>query len=189
MRRIKLKFSEEALIRAIREKHPNGARALYDMYSGSLHSIIFRILNNETLSEDVLQDTFIRIWNSFEGYDNSKGRLFTWMVHIARHMAIDQIRSKAFRNTQRTQELDSRALDIAEVDHADRRLDRKSVLQAISCLRITERQVLDLVYFKGFTHVEAAQMLNIPLGTVKTRLLTGIKRLREYYGPEIANAS
>ena len=95
----KITLSEPELVHAILEKDKNGAEALYDMYSSSLYGVIFRIVQHQEIAEDLLQDTFIRIWNSFSSYDSSKGRLFTWMVNVARNIAIDKIRSKEFRNS------------------------------------------------------------------------------------------
>ena len=90
----KITLSENELVHAILTKDRNGAEALYDMYSSSLYGVIFRIVQHEEIAEDLLQDTFIRIWNSFSSYDASKGRLFTWMVNVARNIAIDKTRSK-----------------------------------------------------------------------------------------------
>ena len=86
----KITLSENELVHAILTKDRNGAEALYDMYSSSLYGVIFRIVQHEEIAEDLLQDTFIRIWNSFSSYDASKGRLFTWMVNVARNIAIDK---------------------------------------------------------------------------------------------------
>ena len=80
----KITLSEPELVHAILEKDKNGAEALYDMYSSSLYGVIFRIVQHQEIAEDLLQDTFIRIWNSFSSYDAAKGRLFTWMVNVAR---------------------------------------------------------------------------------------------------------
>src|SRR5687768_13913477 len=91
-------LSENELIRALRNKERIGAEALYDMYSSSLYGIIYRIIQHEEISEDLLQETFIKIWNSFGSFDPEKGRLFTWMVNLARNLSIDKIRSKDFRN-------------------------------------------------------------------------------------------
>ena len=86
----KISLSEEELVIAIRNKENVGAEALYEMYSSSLYGVIYRIIQHEEIAEDLLQDTFIRIWNSFSSYDSTKGRLFTWMVNIARNISIDK---------------------------------------------------------------------------------------------------
>jgi len=101
----KLTFPEEHLIRLIRERHPDGAKALYHMYGYSLYGVISRIIMDAVLSEDILQDCFIKVWENFDSYNESRGRLYTWISNIARNMAIDQIRSKGFRNSQRHQRI------------------------------------------------------------------------------------
>ena len=169
------------LIRLIREKHPDGAAALYDMYGASLYGVIFRIITDVMLSEDVLQETFIRVWQSFALYDPAKGRLFTWMVNIARRQAIDLLRSKNYKKDLKTGELmGCDELLIAPVNYYDR-ADRAQVRQAVTLLADPERVVLELIYFRGYTHTEAAEALKMPLGTVKTCWLRAIKKLRGYY--------
>ena len=108
----KTTLSEPELVQAILEKDKNGAEALYDMYSSSLYGVIFRIVQHQEIAEDLLQDTFIRIWNSFSSYDAAKGRLFTWMVNVARNIAIDKTRSKEFRNSAKTEDIENNVLII-----------------------------------------------------------------------------
>jgi len=97
-RKRKISLSEEELVRALRNRERIAIEALYDMYSSSLYGVISRIIVDTATAEDVLQETFIKIWNSFSAYSTEKGRLFTWMVNIARNLAIDKIRSKDFKN-------------------------------------------------------------------------------------------
>lgn len=176
-------FPEETLIRLVRERHPLGAEALYAMYSASLYGVVSRIIPDTGLSEDVLQDSFIRIWLGFDQYDPFKGRLFTWMVNIARHLAIDQIRSKSYRNRQRHDEL-SACDHLAAAEHGYTRIDQVMIRTGVGLLPEAERSVIDLIYFGGFTHIETAEQLRLPLGTVKTRLTRAVRKLRHYYTSE-----
>jgi len=155
--------------------------ALYDMYSASLFGVIVRIVNDEALAEDILQDTFVKIWNSFSSYSTEKGRLFTWMVNIARNLAIDKIRSKDFKNQTKNQELENNVTFIDEQRNTVYKPELLGVKDLVEQLKPEQKSILDLVYFKGYTHVEAADELGVPLGTIKTRLRMAIIQLRKYF--------
>jgi len=174
-------LSETDLIEALRQKDKIGAEALYDMYSSSLYGIIYRIVQHEEIAEDLLQETFVKIWNSFSSFDSSKGRLFTWMANIARNLSIDKIRSKDFRNNSKNQDIENSVNFIDEKRSSAINPDTLGVKELVSKLKPDQKSILDLVYFRGFTHVEAAEELGIPLGTVKTRLRMAIIMLRKYF--------
>ncbi|WP_121810228.1 RNA polymerase sigma factor [Mucilaginibacter kameinonensis] len=171
-------FPEDKLISLIRERHPLGAEALYDMYSSSLYGLIVRIVPETAISEDILQETFIRVWSAFEGYDASKGRIYTWMVNIARNLAIDRVRSRTYRNSLLNHELDGYEEFFIQPESASEKADMAFIKKIATTLPNTEREIVDLIYYKGYTHAEVAEQLKIPLGTAKTRLLRAIKRLR-----------
>lgn len=119
----KLYYPEDTLIRLLKERHPNGARALYDMYSAALFGAIIRIIPNQSQAEDILQETFIRLWQSTPLYQPEKGRLFTWMISIARNSAIDRLRAKSYRMNLQTQGLEG-CESIPAMDYdCDNRLD------------------------------------------------------------------
>lgn len=166
---------------ALRNKEKAGAEALYDMYSSSLYGIIFRIVQHEEIAEDLLQDTFVRIWNSFSSYDESKGRLFTWMVNIARNISIDKTRSKDFRNSSKTEDIENNVLSLEM--QADNTLNPETMglKELVAKLKPEQKIILDMVYFRGFTHAEVSEELEIPLGTVKTRLRNAIISLRKVF--------
>ena len=177
----KTTLSEPELVQAILEKDKNGAEALYDMYSSSLYGVIFRIVQHQEIAEDLLQDTFIRIWNSFSSYDAAKGRLFTWMVNIARNIAIDKTRSKEFRNSAKTEDIENNVLIIDKQVNTIINPETIGLKDLIGKLKPEHKIILDLVYFEGLTHVEVAKKLEIPLGTVKTRLRNAIITLRKLF--------
>jgi len=177
----KITLSETELIHAILKKDKYGAEALYDMYSSSLYGVIFRIVQHEEIAEDLLQDTFLRIWNSFSSYDASKGRLFTWMVNIARNIAIDKTRSKEFRNSSKTEDIENNVLSLDRLTNTEINPEIIGLKELIRKLKPEHKIILDLVYFEGFTHVEVAEKLEIPLGTVKTRLRNAIITLRKVF--------
>lgn len=155
---------------------------LYDNYAGALYGVICRIVNNNPAAEDLLQDAFVKIWKNIDSYSAAKGTLFTWMINITRNICIDHLRSKRHRqdmkiagNNYDSTETVSVALD-TNMDATV--MDLQKFTQK---LEAKHRQVIEMVYFKGYTHEEVAQILNIPVGTVKTRSRTGLKLLRELY--------
>lgn len=166
---------------ALRRREKIAVEALYDMYSASLFGVISRIINDTAVAEDVLQDTFVKIWNSFASYSTEKGRLFTWMVNIARNLAIDKIRSKDFKNQNKNQELENNVTFIDEQRNTVYKPELLGIKELVETLKPEQKSILDLVYFKGYTHVEAADELGVPLGTIKTRLRMAIVQLRKHF--------
>lgn len=156
-------------------------QALYDMYSGALLGVISRIIQQSEVAEDLLQETFIKIWNSAGSYDNTKGRLFTWMMNIARNLSIDKLRSKDFKNSAKNQDIENNVDFIDAQREVTFNADLLGVKDLVTALKPEFKAVLDMVYFKGYTHVEAAEELNLPLGTVKTRIRMGIMELRKNF--------
>lgn len=181
MRKIKISLSEPELIHAIRRKDKIGSEALYDMYSSALYGVIFRIIQHQEIAEDLLQETFVKVWNSFESYNADKGKLFTWMVNIARNVAIDKTRSKDFRNHSKTEDIENIVLSGEGGLTTAINPDTLGLKELVAKLKPDQKIILDLIYFRGFTHVEAAEELDIPLGTVKTRLRNAIITLRRVF--------
>jgi len=177
----KISLSEEDLIQALRNHEKIAVEALYDMYSASLYGVISRIVVDTPTSEDVLQETFVKIWHSFSNYSAEKGRLFTWMVNIARNLAIDKIRSKDFKNQSKNHELENNVTFIDEQKNTVYKPELMGIKNLVETLKPEQKSILDLVYFKGYTHVEAAEELGIPLGTIKTRLRMAIQELRKHF--------
>ena len=177
----KISLSEEELVLALRNREKIAVEALYDMYSASLFGVISRIIPEEAVAEDILQETFVKIWHSFSGYSSEKGRLFTWMVNIARNLAIDKVRSKDFKNQSKNHELENNVTFIDEQRNTVYKPELLGIRDLVSTLKPEQRAILDLVYFKGYTHVEAADELGVPLGTIKTRLRMGILQLRKHF--------
>jgi RNA polymerase sigma factor (sigma-70 family) len=180
-RKRKISLSEEELVLALRNHEKIAIEALYDMYSSSLFGVISRIVIDTATAEDVLQETFVKIWNSFSSYSTEKGRLFTWMVNVARNLAIDKIRSKDFKNQNKNQELENNVTSIDEQRNTIYQPELLGIRDLVQTLKPEQKSILDLVYFKGYTHVEAAEELGIPLGTIKTRLRMAIQELRKHF--------
>lgn len=166
---------------ALRNREKIAVEALYDMYSSSLFGVISRIIADTATAEDLLQETFVKIWHSFSGYSTEKGRLFTWMVNIARNLAIDKLRSKDFKNQNKNQEIENNVTFIDEQRNTVYKPELLGIKELVETLKPEQKLILDLVYFKGYTHVEAADELGIPLGTIKTRLRIAIQQLRKHF--------
>ncbi len=177
----KISLSEEELISKLKNRDTLAIRALYDMYSGALFGVISRLVSQTEIAEDLLQETFIKIWNAAESYDSSKGRLFTWMMNIARNLAIDKLRSKDFKNGIKNQDIDNNVDFIDAQKEVTFNADLLGLKDMVDALKPEFNKVLNMVYFKGYTHAEAAEELNLPLGTVKTRVRMAILQLRKHF--------
>lgn len=177
----KISLSEDDLVNALKRHDTVAIKALYDMYSGSLLGVISRIVLHNEVAEDILQETFVKIWNSAPSYDASKGRLFTWMMNVARNLAIDKLRSKDFKNANKNQDIENNVDFIDEQKKTSFNSDTLGLKELVTNLKPEFKEVLDIVYFKGYTHAEAAEHLNLPLGTVKTRVRMAIIELRKKF--------
>ncbi len=175
------KYSEPELVQLLRQKSEHVFSYLYDNYAGSLLSIIRNIVTEEELASDVLQEVFVKIWKQIDSYDSSKGRLFTWMLNIARNASIDMIRSKSFQNSRQNRELTEDVYSSGGT--SETKTDQIGLRKLVHNLKEEYRVLVELSYFQGYTQDEIAKMLNMPLGTVKTRLRTALIQLREIIKP------
>ncbi len=172
----KLTYEERDLVAALRQKDDQAFGYLYEHYAGALHGVIKQIVGDAELGNDVLQETFVNIWRRIESYDESKGRLFTWMLNVARNAAIDKTRSKGFQQSQRQIPLDGEAIQIQP--SVRQGIDDFGLKKMILRLKDEQRLLIDLSYFQGYTHEQIATALHIPLGTVKTRIRSALTQLR-----------
>jgi RNA polymerase sigma-70 factor (ECF subfamily) len=177
----KIFLEEPELVAALQQQKKIGADALYEMYSASLMGIVSRVIPDKEIAEDVLQEALIKIWNSIQQYDPTKGRLFTWMVNVSRNLAIDKVRSKDYRNHSKNQDLENHVNLIDEQRSSVYKPELLGIKDLLLKLRPEQQVIVDMIYFKGYTHVEVSDELVIPLGTVKTRLRMGIIELRKYF--------
>lgn len=170
----KLTYEEHELIASLRKKDDEAFSYLYEHYSGALYGVIKQIVVDAELCGDVLQDAFVNIWRRVELYDETKSRLFTWMLNIARNAAIDKTRSKGFQQSQRQIPLDGDVIQPSVRPGIDDYGLKKLILK----LKDEQRLLIDLSYFQGYTHEQIATALHIPLGTVKTRIRSALTQLR-----------
>lgn len=172
----KTTYSEQELVASLQERNEKAFEYLYDNYSGALFGIVNSIVTDKEIANDVLQNVFVNIWRKIESYDSIKGRLFTWMLNIARNAAIDEVRSKGFRDSQKNQSL-SDNVDVAGAVTTSS-IDDVGLRKVLTKLKGELRVLVDLSYFQGFTHEEISKILDIPLGTVKTRIRSALIQLR-----------
>lgn len=151
---------------------------LYDNYSGALYGVVLRVIKDEDIAQEVLQDAFLKIWDKIETYDASKGKLFTWMLNVTRNLAIDRTRSKEMSKGKKTDDLDLLVNRIDNQEQSELQVDTIGLKETLNQLSEEQRFVIEHLYLKGFTQSELAEEFNIPLGTVKTRTRLALIELR-----------
>jgi RNA polymerase sigma-70 factor (ECF subfamily) len=178
-------ITDAELLRQIADGDEEALSSLYDRYKSILFSLILRILHSQPEAEDILQDVFIQVWNKAGDFDEARGRPFTWLATLSRSRAIDRLRQLGSRErtaTEATREAPDVVVD-AE-DDAIRSEQSEVVRNALAALPEEQRRTLLLAYFEGLTQTEIADKLNTPLGTVKTRMRSGMMKLRELLGEQ-----
>ena len=172
--------SDVVLLKAIAARDEAALAQLYDRYDRILFGLLMRILNNREEAEDVLQEVFLQVWRKAADFDESRGRPFTWLVTLARSRGIDRLRTLAAR--ERVAEAGAREVSEEISDAATdafKSEQRGLVSDALAKLPDEQKRPIMLAYFDGLTQTEIATRLGAPLGTVKTRMRTGMIRLRE----------
>ncbi len=154
---------------------------LYDRHSASVFGLAFRVTNDRSLAEDVAQEAFLNLWRQASSFDPARAAVKTWLLTITHHRAVDAVRRRR-RPTVELDESAQRAIDrqaqAPDVWHeVSARFDQAAVRAALATLSVPQRDALELAYFGGFTQAEIAARLNIPLGTVKSRVRLGLMRM------------
>ena len=175
-------YSEEELILLLKQQSREAFNYLYDNYSAVLFGVINKVVNDEQTSQDVLQDVFVKVWNNISRYDASKGRIYTWMLNIARNAAIDKLRSKGEIMKNKIQSgqdiVDSSVVKGMKTEMVT---DTIGLKQVVDGLKPEYQTIVNMAYFKGYTLDEISKTLEIPLGTVKTRMRSAMQLLREHF--------
>ena len=171
-------MTQEELLPLLLKKDDRSFTLLYDNYSKSLYGIIFNLIKDKEEAEDVLQEVFVKIWKNIDTYNTSKGRLYTWMLNIARNSSIDKLRSKNFNNNQKNLSTDNFVHILDDNSKTINKIDAIGIKEFIKKLKPKCIQLIDLLFFKGYTQQEASDELEIPLGTVKTQNRNCMNELR-----------
>lgn len=171
--------TETELVASLKNKDRQAFNYLYDNYAGALYGVIIKILDKQEVASDILQEVFVKIWRNIDSYDAGRGRLYTWMLNIARNAAIDTLRSSGYNQEKNTQySIDNMSAHESRLS-ISMKTDHIGLKQLLLVLKEEHRQVIDLSYFKGYTQEEIAKELDIPLGTVKTRCRKALLQLKD----------
>ena len=182
-------LSDEELLGFIDLKSKVALEALYDRYSGAIYSLAVRMLRDAGAAEEVTQDAFFNVWRRASSFRRDRGKASSWLFSIGHHRIIDEVRRR--RRREQTQvHYDVELIDQPADDTNDParfaglQVQRSILKDALSTLRVEQREVVVLAYYGGLTHSEIAKRLGQPLGTVKTRMRLALKKLRLVLGPQ-----
>src|SRR5678815_3403797 len=175
---------DEKLVTRLQRRDPQALGELYDRYGRLTYALILRVVRDAGIAEDLVQETFLRVWNRVQGFDAQRGAIGPWLLAVARNRAIDYLRSTGGRERN--------ALEFEETDHPALYTDMerdllnsdqtRRVKVAMQKLSPNQRQVIELAYFEGLSQTEMAEKMGQPLGTVKTWVRTALQTLRDELG-------
>jgi RNA polymerase sigma factor (sigma-70 family) len=172
--------TEEILVCALQNHRSTDFTLIYDAYSPALYGVLLRLVKDSARAEDLLQDAFVKIWSTSQSYNPKQGRLFTWLLTITRNLAMDELRARKVRATASTYIYD-RSSEAVGTDVAEGTVHHS----LLSHLEPKHRAVVELMYYRDYTSQEAADMLKLPLGTVKTRVRTALQQLKHFFYQDI----
>ncbi|MBT8189308.1 MAG: sigma-70 family RNA polymerase sigma factor [Saprospiraceae bacterium] len=170
---------DDHIISLMKQKDKQCIEMIYDKYAAALYGVVLRIVRNESLAQDVMQESFIKIWKNSGNYNQSKSKLYTWILTICRNTSIDKVRSLKIRREKEIQKGQSN-VDNEGVNYIKPEL--LDVRKFVNKLDSKYVDVLEALFYKGLTQKEASEKLGVPLGTIKTRLKAGLRDLRKIYG-------
>jgi RNA polymerase sigma-70 factor, ECF subfamily len=167
---------DEALLARIAQEDRDAFETLYARYSGSAYSVAMGMLRDAVLAQEVTQDVFLAIWRGAREFDAARGSARTWILSVAHHKSVDAVRrSRRYATVPLS---DAMTSDADVIEAAQARVDAGHVRRALEALSIEQRAAIVLAYYGGYTQQEIAQRLDVPLGTIKTRMRDGLLRLR-----------
>ena len=169
---------EKHIVELLKARDEKGMSLLYDYYADTLYGVALKITNNEALAQDSLQEGLIKVWDKIDIYSPERAKLFTWLFRIIRNTAIDKLRSEKNKAHSEIQIDTENVYNVAATGYQPEHIDVKT---HVNTLDDKYKVVLDALFFKGMTQQEASEALNIPLGTVKTRLKIGLRALRKIF--------
>ena len=174
------------MISLVQARDAEAFAALYDRHSRAAYSLAYRMMGERQAAEDLVQESFLKLWRASTSYRVERGSVRTWLLSIVHNRGIDQLRSIASR--RRTQEKVEASAPSSQPSEAFaeswRNSQREQIREALKTLPEEQLKILELAYFSGYTHVEIAGLLGLPLGTVKGRMRLGLKKVRDYFGSQ-----
>jgi RNA polymerase sigma-70 factor (ECF subfamily) len=174
-------YTEIDLVTGLKQHDKNAFEYLYHNYKGALLTVVKQVITDEETAGDVLQEAFVTVWKNIAKYDAAKGKLFTWLYNVTRNCAINTTRSKNFKSQQKNDSLDNYVTYADNLQGQELNINKIGLRKQVWLLREDYKNVLELSYFSGYTHEEIAKILNIPEGTVKTRLRNALIELRKQF--------
>lgn len=177
----------QRLCHQVRTNDSTCIEELYDLYADALYGIIIRIVKTDEVANELLQDTFMKVWQRGQSYDPKLGRLYTWMMRIARNGAINHINSKSSRQAKNIQS-DDNLVYLSDNYQSVKKLENFDMKGAVNRLELKYRSIVDLIYFQGYTQKEVSDQLNLPLGTVKSRIKIALRELKKFCDYRMSSA-
>jgi RNA polymerase sigma-70 factor (ECF subfamily) len=174
--------SDADLANRLKKRDPDAMTVLYDRFGRLAYSVILAIVHDGAVAEDLLQETFLRVWNRVQAFDSERGALGAWLLAVARNRAIDHVRSAGARMSLNCFELEEREHPAMFVDMEKELVSEdnaRRVRRALSRLNANQKKVIELAYYEGLSQSEMAERMGEPLGTVKTWARMALKVLRE----------
>jgi RNA polymerase sigma-70 factor (ECF subfamily) len=175
-------LADEEVMQLVQDGDPRAFELLYDRHGGAAFSVGYRMVGNSAAAEDIAQEAFLSIWRSRLRYDAARGSVRTWILGIVHNRAIDGLRRNSVHERRRGSmegvEERHEAPERTDVE-AVRRDEARSVRSALRTLPDQQRRAIELAYFGGFSHSQIAEMLDMPIGTVKGRMRLGLAKMRE----------
>ena len=168
--------NDSVLIKQLKNKEQRALSLLYDKYSGAIYSVILKMIRDEGKAQNLLQDTFLTVWEKAESYDTDKGRFYTWVYRIAKNKTLNMLRKTDLLIQTEDFSVYGNKEDAIRIDPEFLELNG-----AVTALALHHKEAIELVYFKGLTHKEAHQEMDVPLGTFKSYIRQALKQLRETY--------
>ena len=178
-------LSDEAVVALIARSDEVALGELYDRYRRVAYGLAVRILRDEALAEDVLQEAFLAVWRSAPRFMPERGKASTWLLTLVHRRAVDVVRREERRRAEPLADGHEYGAEPSAADDAWLRLERERIQNALSRLPDRQREAIELAYFGGFTQSELAERLGEPLGTIKSRMFAGLARLRELLEPPV----
>lgn len=168
----------DALVRQVKAGDASAFSEVYDRYSAALNGVVMRLIGEQEIANDVLQDSFVKIWKNIESYDQTKGSFYTWMLNIARNTSIDYLRKSKKVLKSEIQDWDS---SVGTQNAVVQNTSTIGLTKLVETLVPEQQVIIEYLYFKGYTQQEISDELELPLGTVKTRTRLAMRELRKYF--------
>lgn len=172
---------EKEIVSLLKDGDKKAITLLYENYADALYGVIKKVISDDDTAQDVLQESFVKIWRYAKKYDASKAKLFTWLYRIAYNSAIDKVRS--YKNKQ-DKEVQIETSSVYKITSNELNQDVLDLRKHLGVIDEKYQIVINALFFEGMTQQEASEELSIPLGTIKSRLKIGLRELKKIYDPQ-----